>query len=88
MLVLLQHDPFSLLLNKDPRPIQASKSSILILLLKLTQHSNTKNLQLKAGFSDEQNLNPRDEEDQDFKGQFDLRWRLAIMVKLEPNACG
>ncbi|XP_065629336.1 uncharacterized protein LOC112007245 isoform X2 [Quercus suber] len=37
----------------------ASKSSILILLLKLTQHSNTKNLQLKAGFSDEQNLNPR-----------------------------
>ena len=52
----IKADPFSLLQNKDPRPIQTSKYSVLILLLKLTRHSNTKNLQLKAGFSDEQNL--------------------------------
>ena len=55
----IKADPFSLLQNKDPQPIQTLKSFILILLLKLTWHSNTKNLQLKAGFSDEQNLNPR-----------------------------
>ena len=55
----IKADPFSLLQNKDPHPIQTSKSSILILLLNFTWHSNTKNLQLKAGFSDEQNLNPR-----------------------------